>query len=209
MGILKGLGNIAGDVVGGVLGGTVRVVGEITGSKFIKEIGDGVENATKFAGKTVGEISSGVWDVGAGIIKQNEKQLNEGLSDIGGAVSSTAKGVGHMVVNVVDNGTDVVKGIANSDSDLIKSGAKGLIFTAAVGVIAVGIIDVVGGPDVAQAESIEALPETNVHHVDPHYVEGYTRADDTFVEGYMRDGSDGNGYLRSNPDGIIGNNLKE
>jgi hypothetical protein len=51
MGFLKGLGNFAGEVVGGVLGGTVRIVGDITGSNFIKEIGDGVENATKFAGK--------------------------------------------------------------------------------------------------------------------------------------------------------------
>jgi len=217
MSFLKGLGNFAGDVVGGVLGGTVRVVGEVTGSQFIKEIGDGVENATKFAGKTVGDLASGTWDVAAGIVTQDEAKMDAGLGDIGGAVSSTAKGVGHMIVNVVDNGASVVKGIGNNDSELLKTGAKGLIYTAAVGAIAVGIVDVVDGADVAHAEgAAEAEPPaaeanvangTEVHHVEPHYVEGYYRADGTYVEGYMRDGEDGNGYLRSNPDGDPSNNL--
>jgi hypothetical protein len=230
MGFLKGLGNFAGEVVGGVLGGTVRVVGEVTGSKFIKEIGDGVENATKFAGKTAGDLASGAWDVTAGIVTQNEQKMSEGLGDIGGAVSSTAKGIGHMVVNVVENGTDVVKGIANDDSERLKNGAKGLIYTAAVGVIAVGIVDLADGPDAAHAseggEIAEPAPgpnvqledstaneataasEPGVHHVEPHYVEGYYRADGTYVEGYYRDGADGNGYDRSNPDGNPNNNLK-
>lgn len=45
-----------------------------------------------------------------------------------------------------------------------------------------------------------------LHHVNPHYVEGYVRSDGTVVNGYFRDG-DGDGYLRSNPDGIKENNL--
>ncbi|WP_238392665.1 hypothetical protein [Paenibacillus antri] len=213
MSFLKGLGNFAGEVVGGVLGGTVRVVGEIAGSNFIKEIGDGVEHATKFAGKTAGELASGTWDVAAGIVTQNERIMEDGFSDIGGAVSSTAKGVGHMVVNVVENGASVVKGISDNNTDLLKTGAKGLIYTAAVGAIAVGIIDVADGADAAHAEGTaltEAPVETEpgVHHVEPHYVEGYYREDGTYVEGYYRDGVDGDGYVRTNPDGDPNNNLK-
>jgi hypothetical protein len=44
-----------------------------------------------------------------------------------------------------------------------------------------------------------------VHHVDPHWVDGYERSDGTDVEGYWRGGEDG--YERSNPDGDPSNNL--
>ncbi|WP_077624773.1 hypothetical protein [Sediminibacillus massiliensis] len=57
----------------------------------------------------------------------------------------------------------------------------------------------------------------NIHSVDPHYVDGYTRADGTYVDGYYRDGDgntdvnrtkeEGGGYYRSDPDGVSGNNL--
>ncbi|WP_108671381.1 hypothetical protein [Peribacillus acanthi] len=47
----------------------------------------------------------------------------------------------------------------------------------------------------------------HLHMVQPHFVEGYVRADGTVVDGYYRDGS-GQGYLRTNPDGILENNLE-
>lgn len=151
MKFLKGLGNAAGEITGLVLGGTVRVAGELAGSTFIKEIGDGVENASRFAGSKAGELASGTWDMAAGIVKQDEAQLHEGLSDVGGALSDTAKGVGHLIVNVAENGANVVKGIARDDKDMLKDGARGLIYTAAVGAIAVGVVDAVDGPDGGEA----------------------------------------------------------
>ncbi|EJQ39260.1 hypothetical protein IEE_04932 [Bacillus cereus BAG5X1-1] len=58
-----------------------------------------------------------------------------------------------------------------------------------------------------------------LHFVKPHHVDGYMRQDGTYVEGYWRDG-DGNaqvdrtvemggGYVRSNPDSVISNNLNQ
>lgn len=54
---------------------------------------------------------------------------------------------------------------------------------------------------------IESDPVENngVHHVAPHWVEGYERSDGTKVKGYYRGGKDG--YYRSNPDGNPHNNL--
>lgn len=49
------------------------------------------------------------------------------------------------------------------------------------------------------------VDESNTHHVDPHWVDGYTRDDGTEVEGYWRGGEDG--YERSNPDDDLSNNL--
>lgn len=47
--------------------------------------------------------------------------------------------------------------------------------------------------------------EDNIHHVDPHWVDGYQRSDGTVVEGYWCGGE--TGYERSNPDGDVSNNL--
>jgi hypothetical protein len=47
--------------------------------------------------------------------------------------------------------------------------------------------------------------DDNIHHVDPHWVEGYERSDGTEVDGYWRGGEDG--YERSDPDGDVTNNL--
>lgn len=55
---------------------------------------------------------------------------------------------------------------------------------------------------------VYATDDPGVHHVEPHYVQGYERVDGTEVNGYMRDGVDGTGYLRSNPNGITSDNLK-
>ncbi|NIK78825.1 hypothetical protein FHS15_003971 [Paenibacillus castaneae] len=55
------------------------------------------------------------------------------------------------------------------------------------------------------------------HFVNPHYVESYYREDGTYVEGYWRDGDgdtsvdlqveDGGGYMQTNPDDDLTNNL--
>jgi uncharacterized cupin superfamily protein len=147
MKLIKNIGNAAGEFTGGLIGGTVRVVGELAGSNFIKDIGNGVESATKFAGRTAGELASGVWDVTAGAIKKDEGKMDEGLQDLSGAVTGTARGVKHVVVDVVENGANVVKGIAQEDRELLKAGAKGLVYTAAIGAIAIGFVDLVDGPD--------------------------------------------------------------
>lgn len=48
----------------------MRVVGEIAGSPFIKEIGNGVEKATINTGKTVGQLASGTYDLASGAIRK-------------------------------------------------------------------------------------------------------------------------------------------
>ncbi|MFB9324979.1 hypothetical protein ACFFSY_03470 [Paenibacillus aurantiacus] len=64
-------------------------------------------------------------------------------------------------------------------------------------------------------EHQEINPEQ--HFVNPNYVNGYDRDDGTHVEGYWRDGDgdtsvdlqveDGGGYMQTNPDDDLGNNL--
>src|SRR6185437_13151913 len=127
MSFLKGLGSLVGDVVGGVVGGTVNVIGEVTNNEFIKEIGDGVKKASSFAGDKLGEAASGTWDVATGIITQNEEKLEHGLNDMGKAIGDTAKAAGHTICNFVENGSNVVGGLVDGDTERLKDGSKGLI----------------------------------------------------------------------------------
>lgn len=158
MGFLKELGKFTGQVAGQVIGGSVRVVGELTGSDFIKEIGDGAQRATENAGRVLGNAASGVWDVAAGIVQQDELRMEDGFRDVGGAVGETARGIGASLVNVVENSGQVIEGIKNEDSKLLKEGAKGLLKTAAVATLAIGVIDIIDGVDVAEAADVADLP---------------------------------------------------
>lgn len=196
MGFLKGLGSFVGQVAGDVVGGMVKVVGEVSGSKFIEEIGDGVKKASYFAGDKLGEAASGTWDIAAGVITQDEDKLDAGLNDIGKAVGDTAKAAGHTVCNVVKNGTDTVGGLLDGDHDRAIEGAKGLLKVGAVGALSFGIIDLVDGVDGVDGEtsdtpnitekdggSTQAAADTeagaddevvlvenpNSHHVEPHW----------------------------------------
>lgn len=56
------------------------------------------------------------------------------------------------------------------------------------------------------SETTNFKDSPGIHHVKPHYVNGYKRSDGTNVDGYWRGGD--NGYYRSNPDGSLSNNLR-
>lgn len=141
MGFLKDLGSFVGEVAGTVIGGSVKVVGEITGVQLLEEIGDGVKKASSLAGETMGKAASGIWDVGAGIITQNEQRLDEGFNDVGGAIGTTVKGIGGTIINIAENSGKVIEGAISGDSEGFSAGAKGLIKTAAVGALAIGVLD--------------------------------------------------------------------
>ncbi|TCN01039.1 hypothetical protein EV294_101491 [Paenibacillus sp. BK033] len=147
MDLLKGFGKLAGDFTGRVLGGTVRVAGELVHSDYIKEIGNDVERVTAKTGELAGRAASGVWDVGAGLISADKQQTKTGLHDLGDAVTITVKGAGQGIEYVVESGKEVVTGMKENDKQLIKDGAKKLGKAAAVSIIAVGVIDIIDGPD--------------------------------------------------------------
>ncbi|WP_339167133.1 hypothetical protein MKX75_23860 [Paenibacillus sp. FSL R5-0341] len=147
MSFLKGMGQLAGEFTGKVLGGSVRVVGELAGSPFIKEIGNGVEKATINTGKTVGQLASGTYDLASGAIRKDDTAIDAGLADIGGAVTNTAKGVAISAKYVYKGGKDVVVGLKEEDKDRVKLGAKNLLAAASVTTLAVGVIDAVDGAE--------------------------------------------------------------
>lgn len=86
MGFLRNLGKFTGEAAGFVVGGAVNIVGEVTGSKFIKEVGDGVKKASEFAGDTLGQVADGAWDTASGMIQKDDEKIEKGLGNIGSSI---------------------------------------------------------------------------------------------------------------------------
>jgi hypothetical protein len=163
MSLLKTIGKYAGKTAGIAVGGPIQVIGELTGSEVIEDIGKGVRKASEFAGTTVGEAAGGAAGTVAGIINDNPAQRDQGLSDIGSAVGRTAKGVYYTAKNTVQNGGEVIGGFMDGDHDRAKKGAISIAKTVAIGALAVGVVDVLDGVDIAEAE--ESGSDTPVEEV--------------------------------------------
>ena len=242
MDFFEGVGSFFGGLAGVVIGGAVSIVGEITDSDFIKEIGEGVCTACENSGILIGQAADGAVGIVGGVITSDELAIEEGFEKLGDATKQTVCGIGQGISNVAKNGGDLVSGILDGNEDEILNASKNLVKTAAISVLAIGVADYIGiigddgigadGMDVAEdindtvdvthvadiSESSDIAFDADIddisdnqefHNVDPHYVEGYTRADGTEVSGYYRDGDgnpnttltaeQGGGYLRSNP----------
>jgi len=152
MSFLKTFGKYAGKTAGIVVGGPIQVIGELTGSDVIEDIGKGVRKASEFAGTTVGQAADGAIGTVAGIINDNPTQRDQGLNEIGSAVGRTAKGVYQTAKHTVHNGGEVIGGFIDGDHDRVKKGAISIAKTVAIGALAVGVVDIVDGVDIADAE---------------------------------------------------------
>lgn len=141
MGFLKGLGEGAGWLVGNVTGGLIKGVGELTNSEFIKDVGDGVKNSTEFAGKQLGNVAEGVWNVGSGLITKDDQKIDQGFGDLGEGIGNTAKAVGHGISTTVSNIGDVAGGLMDGDSNRALEGAKHLGKTALIATLGVSVLD--------------------------------------------------------------------
>jgi hypothetical protein len=137
---------------------------------------------------------------------------------------------GNMITAPVRHVINIIEGIEENDKKRILKGSAFLSFSfigatiigdaidAFEGIEAMDTIDLKELPqidqiaidkysiDITEVETEQDIVENpNTHHVDPHWVDGYYRADGTYVEEYWRDG-DGDtsintevGWVQSNP----------
>ena len=141
MGFFKELGQGAGWLVGEVTGGIIKGVGEATGSTFIQEVGDGVKSSTEFLGKQLGNVAEGAWNVGSGLVTNDDRKIDQGFDDLGEGVTSTAKAVGQGISSTVQNVGNVAGGLIDGDETRWKHGLREVGKTVAVGALGVSILD--------------------------------------------------------------------
>ncbi|APH04969.1 hypothetical protein [Bacillus weihaiensis] len=213
MGFLRDVGKFAGKATGTVIGGAVNVVGDVTGSKFIQDVGDGVKKASEFAGDTVGQVADGAWNTASGLIQEDKHKKDQGINDVAESIGRTAKGVYQTAKATYNSGKSTYEGYREGDDNKVRQGLRDIGKTVAVGAIAVGVVDLIDGADDSdtvtdhqhmagggtdgetnaehhpshelQAEEPSTHPGT--HHVEPHYVDGHWR-DGVWIDGYWRDG---------------------
>ena len=212
----KGAGKaleVIGDVTGSAMQQGCKAVSKATGIQEIEKVGELAKLSTANTGKILGSVVDGLGQTVEGVVNNDDALVKQGLGQIGTTTKNTAIGIGQGVLATGSMVVTSVEGVIEGDYDKAKSAAKNVGIVVAAGVIGLGIIE---GVDLL--ENAETPTPVDVHSVDPHYVNDYARADGTQVDGYWRDGDEdtsvnldkehGGGYLQSNPDGILSNNLK-
>lgn len=147
MGMFRDVGNFAGEASGWILGKPIEFVGHMTESEMISSIGKGVNQTSRFAGDIIGQVADGVVNNAVGYVTKDTQKCDEGLVDLSDAYNRTAKGVKSTAKMTAANGKDIYTGYVDKDNERMKSGIKGIVTTAAIGVIAISVLDFLGGPD--------------------------------------------------------------
>lgn len=161
MKVFRNIGNGVGTVGGKVLGGTIRVAGVVVGTKlkgageWIGEVGDGVESATKIALDNAGQFVDGAVQGAYGVIKKDEHYKQQGLNDLKDSTGRTIKGIGSSLKYTFNNVGTTYKGFTSGNTEEAIRGMKNLGKVAAVTTFAIGILDIVDGADIVEADELE------------------------------------------------------
>ena len=203
MSVFRTIGKGIGTVGGGLIGGTVKVAGKAVGSKWkgtgewLEEVGDNVQSASRTALDNAGQFVDGAVQGTYGAIKKDEYYKQKGLNDLKDSTGKTIKGIGSALKYTVNNAGSTYKGFTSGDKEQAIKGLKNLGKVVAVSGLAIGVVDLIDGTDIAEAEDIDTRndhlsgyehPETGVPFIDKtvalpngHIVEGvFPVFDETF-----------------------------
>ncbi|WP_428912049.1 HNH endonuclease [Niallia sp. Krafla_26] len=194
MEIFRTIGKGVGTVGGGLIGGTVKVAGKVVGSKWkgtgewIEEIGDSVQSASKNALDSAGQFVDGAVQGTYGLVKQEEYYKQKGFSDLKDSTSRTVKGIGSAIKYTANSAGTAYTGFRKGDNQQAIEGLKNIGKVVAVSGLAIGVVDLLDGADLAEAEEIDTRnsslaglehPETGVPFVEKEVVV----SDDQVYEG--------------------------
>ena len=204
MSLLKDLGKLAGTVAGLAVSAPVMVVGELTGNKFIKDVAEGAFNATVHTGKIVGEIADGTAKCASGILSQDITKIDEGLGEVVETSVKTVVGIGTGVVKTIENGVEAVASVAGGDMDTALRTGKKVLTGVAIGMVGIGICDVIGGIDMDH-DGIPDIPETD--EIGDRGGLDFVYENDPPVYWVNAPHTANGGYWRTMPDASLSNNL--
>lgn len=184
----KSLGEGLGSLSGEILGGAIKKVGEVTDSRFIQEVGTGVNHSMQYTGNLLGNLADGAVNVGVGIINKDDEKIEQGFGEIGNNVTDFGKRALHSVGTVLVESDKAIEAFSQGDYETAKRSGEMLAKMAAVGALSVGVIEVVDGIDVSQTvtdvsntsnvsgdlnahNDYMQIENYNTHEVSPHFRE--------------------------------------
>ncbi len=170
MSLFRNIGKGVGTVGGGLVGGTVKVAGKAVGNKWkgtgqwIEEIGDSVQSASKTALDNAGQFVDGAVQGTYGAIRKDEYYKHKGLQDLQDSTGKTIKGIGSALKYTFKNADTTFKGLKSGDKEQVIKGLKNIGKVVAVSGLAIGVVDLVDGADIVEAEELE----TRNDHLNGH-----------------------------------------
>lgn len=192
------------ETLGSLADGTITAVyGVITeDEKRIKEgfseAGNAVKTTATGIGRTIAYTAKGVGEIYNGFANDDLEMAGQGARKVAKIVAISTLAVG--ITELLDLG-EVAVAETEIFGESIVSDAE--IFSDTV----IADAEILRDTEILYENASESVADT--HYVEPHWVNGYERADGTYVEGYYRDGNgstsvnltleEGGGYLRSNP----------
>ena len=161
MGVFRSIGKGVGTVGGGLIGGAVKVSGKIVGGKWketgewLEDVGESVQSASKIALENAGQFVDGAAQGTYGVIKSDEQAKQKGFSDLKDSTEKTVKGIGSSIKYTFNNAGTAYKGLKSNDKKQALTGLKNIGKVVAVSGLAIGIVDVLDGADIADAEELD------------------------------------------------------
>jgi hypothetical protein len=159
--VFRKLGKLVNDTVGEAAKGGIDIVSKAVSSKneklgqYIGEVGTSVVEASKGAVDTLTQFTDGAVRSGYGHLKKDEYQKKLGWYDLKDSTGRTIKGIGSSITYTVKSAGITINGLRNNDREQTLQGLMNLGKVAAVTTFAVGIIDIIDGADIVEAEEIE------------------------------------------------------
>ena len=163
MGVFRKIGKGVGTIGGGLIGGTTKLAGKAVGSKWkgagewLEEVGDSVQSASKTALDNAGQFVDGAVQSTYGAIKKDEQAKQQGLQDLKDSAGKTVKGIGSAVKYTAQNAGTTYKGLKNGDKEEVLEGLKNIGKVVAVSGLAIGVVDLIDGADIVEAEEIDTI----------------------------------------------------
>ena len=188
------IGKGVGAIGGGLIGGTVKIAGKAVGSKFkstgewMEDIGDSVQSTSKNALESAGQFVDGAVQGTYGLIKKDEEYKQKGFGDLKDSTTRTVKGIGSALKYTANSAGTVYTGFRSGNNQQAIEGLKNIGKVVAVSGLAIGVVDLIDGADLAEAEEIDTRnaslagsehPETGVPFVEKEVVV----SDDLVYEG--------------------------
>ncbi|MFJ5768902.1 HNH endonuclease [Psychrobacillus sp. NPDC093180] len=161
MGVFRDTSKLANTYLGGAAKGGVKLISNVVSKKnekigrYVGELGETVIEASKCAVDSVGQFADGTVQGVYGIVKKDTYHKQQGWGDIKDSTGRTIKGVGSGIKYTVRSTGITLHGIMNKDKQEILQGVGNLGKVVAVSAFAIGVFDIVDGPDLVQAETLE------------------------------------------------------
>ena len=151
-------------------GGAVKIGVNVTGTiistklpetgQYIKEVGNTVVDSSKAVISNATQFADGAVQTTYGAVRKDSMHMEEGWKNIKTSSIKTGKGIVGGISYAGKSVGQTVQGIRNQDKSQVIEGLKSVGKVAAVAAVGIGVLDLINGPDLVQAEKMLTINDS-------------------------------------------------